>query len=94
MAPIARQHAAVFEQPDPQALGSRDPRTVDQARHLWGHLLEIAYFSLGRIHMEQGQEKQALEAFESCLTANEENPYPNGSRLKKAREYIVQIKGE
>lgn len=56
--------------------------------------LELAYFDLGRSYREQGQNAQALEALENCLTANEENPRPDSSRSRKVREYIAQLKGE
>ncbi|UCF16448.1 MAG: tetratricopeptide repeat protein [Phycisphaerales bacterium] len=58
------------------------------------HLLEIAYFSLGRLYMERGQPQAALKAFESCLTANEEHRNPDSKRLRMAREYIANIRGK
>ncbi len=56
--------------------------------------LEMAYFDLGRACLEQGQKDQARQAFESCLTANEENPNPGGSRLQKVHAYLVQLQGQ
>ena len=51
------------------------------------------YFYLGRACMERGQNDKALEAFESCLTANGGVGDPDKFPLKDAREYIAKIKG-
>ena len=56
--------------------------------------LELAYFDLGRAYLEQGQREKAREAFESCLTANEENPDPERSRLQKVRAYLTQLQDQ
>ena len=56
--------------------------------------LELAWFDLGRAYLEQGQKEEALEAFESCLTANQERPGLASARREKTRQYIAQIKGE
>jgi outer membrane lipoprotein-sorting protein len=51
------------------------------------------YFYLGRAYMGRGQEQEALEAFENCLTSNEGISAPDKFPLKDAREYIAKIKG-
>jgi TolA-binding protein len=56
--------------------------------------LEMAYFDLGRAYLEQGQKDKARQAFESCLTADEENPNPGRSRLQKVHAYLVQLQGQ